>query len=140
LTEYNPPIKLRETDELISIAYGSVDNWQQLAIDQAKEELTKRGISNEYIEELLATWKKEEKRQEESYNRRLESNALEVYSILKMIYIFFAAPMILIGRWTVDKTLFELKRENYKRKFRQRLFLLIGGIFFWYLMLKTRIS
>ncbi len=136
MTEFNPPIRQRETDELIAIAYGTVDDWQQLAIDQALEELNKRGISKEYRERLLDKWKKEEKRLEEIHQRQLEQNAIEVYSLQKMIYIFIAAPMILVGKWTVDKSLFELKRENYQRKFKQRLLLLISGTFFWFLMLQ----
>ncbi len=47
ITEFNPPIKDRETEELIGIAHSNQDFWQQEAIDQAKIELEKRNISKE---------------------------------------------------------------------------------------------
>jgi hypothetical protein len=51
-----------------------------------------------------------------------------------MIYILLVAPFILMGKWTVGLSLRELKRENYSKKIKQRLFLLIGGIVFWILI------
>ena len=42
MKEYKPPIASRDTEELISIANGTTDEWQQDAINQAIEELKKR--------------------------------------------------------------------------------------------------
>ncbi len=135
MTEFNPPIQNRETEELVSIAYGTLDKWQQLAIDQAREELKRREVSKEFQEMLVTKWKEEEKQLEEMHQRQLVQNALEVYSTQKMIYIFIVAPLILVGKWRVDKSLFTLKRENYQKKFSQRLFLLLSGTIFWFLIL-----
>lgn len=51
-----------------------------------------------------------------------------------MIYILLVAPFILMGKWSVGLSLRELNRENYSKKIKQRLFLLIGGIAFWILI------
>lgn len=131
MTEFNPPIDTRETLDLIAIANGIIDEWQQTAIEQAKDELKKRGISEEYQKKIVDKWIQEEKRLEIEYQKQLEQNKTEGYSILDMIYVFLVAPFILIGKWTVGLSLSELKRENYLKKIKQRLFLLLGGVAFW---------
>lgn len=133
MTEFNPPISTRDTEELIAIANGTTDNWQQEAIDQAIDELRKRNITREQQNRILDLWKNEDEKLELAYQRQLEQNETEGYSTGKMIYIFLVAPFILVGRWTVDLSLIELKRENYIKKFKQRLFLLLGGTTFWIL-------
>lgn len=131
MTEYNPPIETRETLELIAIANGTLDEWQQAAIDQAKDELRNRGISEEYKKKIVDKWIKEKERLEIEYQNQLEQNKTESYSILDMIYIFLVAPFLLVGKWTVGLSLRELKRENYIKKIKQRLLLLLGGVAFW---------
>ena len=131
MTEFNPPIETRETFELIAIANGSLDEWQQEAIDQAKDELKNRGISEEYQKKIVDKWIKKKQRSEIAYQKQLEQNKTESYSTLDMIYIFLVAPFLLVGKWTVGLSLRELKRENYSKKIKQRLLLLIGGIGFW---------
>jgi hypothetical protein len=131
MTEFNPPIETRETLELIAIANGTLDEWQQEAIDKAKDELKNRGISDEYQKKVVDKWIKEIKQSEIAYQSQLDQNKTESYSTLDMIYIFLVAPFLLVGKWTVGLSLRELKRENYSKKIRQRLLLLIGGIGFW---------
>ncbi|WP_027391829.1 hypothetical protein [Aquimarina latercula] len=48
-----------------------------------------------------------------------------------MLYIFAVAPFILVGKWTVGKDLIELRNENFKLKYKQRLILLLTGTLFW---------
>jgi hypothetical protein len=135
VTDFIPPISNRDTEELIAIAYGTTDDWQQTAIDQAKEELKKRKVTKEEQNRILDNWKKDAEIFELAHQKQLEQNKTEGYTLGKMFYIFFVAPFILAGRWTVDLSLSELKIENYKRKFKQRLFLLLGGTIFWILFL-----
>ena len=45
MSEFNPKIAERDTDELIEIANSSNKVWKQDAINQAKTELTKREIT-----------------------------------------------------------------------------------------------
>jgi len=134
MTEFNPPIETRETLELIAIANGTLDEWQQEAIDKAKDELKNREISDEYQKKVVDKWINEKKQSEIAYQKQLEQNKTESYSTLDMIHIFFVAPFLLVGKWTVGLTLRELKRENYSKKIKQRLLLLTGGIGFWILI------
>jgi hypothetical protein len=140
MIEFNPPIPTRETEELIEIAHSSIEIWQQTAIDQAKEELVNRGVSKEFIQSTLGNWREEARLEEIAYKRQLEENAIESYSVLKMCYILLVAPLILTGKWGVDLSLSELKEANFKRKFRQRLLLLIGGLIFWFLIIVFEIK
>lgn len=134
MTQFNPPISSRDNNELIQIANSSPDEWQQEAIDQAKDELMKRDISTDFQKKVLEKWKEEEKQNEMAYKKQLELNESDGYTVGKMIYIFLVAPFLLSGKWTTDLSLFELKRENYQKKFKQRLLLLIGGTAFWILI------
>jgi len=43
-TEYNPPIKSRDTKDLLAIVENA-DNWKQDALTQARAELVERGYS-----------------------------------------------------------------------------------------------
>ena len=132
--EFNPPIETRETLELIAIANGTIDEWQLEAIDQAKDELKNRGITEEYQQKVLDKWTEKERQFEIAYQKELEQNKTESYLTREMIYIFLVAPFILGGRWRVDLSLKELKRENYIKKIRQRLLLLLCGTTFWVLV------
>ena len=134
MTEFNPPIEERETLELIAIANGTLDEWQQDAINQAKDELRNRGITENYQKRVIEKWIEERNRLEIAYQKQLELNVTESYLTWEMIYILIVAPLILMGKWTVGLSLRELKRENYLKKFKQRLLLLIGGIAFWILI------
>ena len=135
MTEFNPRLDTRATIELIAIANGTMEAWQQEAIDIAKDELRNRGITDKDQQKVLDKWKEEERQIEIAYQEKLNQNESEVYSIGKMIYIFLVAPFILIGRWRVGISLWQLKKENYQKKFMQRLLLLFGGTMFWVLIM-----
>ena len=66
MTEYNPPISTRETYDLIAIANSTTFDWEQDAIDQAKNELLKRGVTIEYQKEILSQWEEIENQLENS--------------------------------------------------------------------------
>jgi flagellar motor component MotA len=59
--EFTPPISIRDTEELIAIIYSLMENWQREAIDQAKEELKRRGIAKDYIEYVVDGWAEEKR-------------------------------------------------------------------------------
>lgn len=140
MKEFTPPISERETEELILMAHGTTDSWQKEAIDQAKSELFRRNVSIEFQQSFLKQCEEEEKRLQEVYQRQLQLNETEGYSTWKKIGIFFLAPLLLSGRLSADLTLSELKSENYKRKFKQRLFLLISGTIFWVLFIVINVE
>lgn len=135
MIEYKPPIFSRETDELISIAHDQYEDWQQSAIDQAKEELKKRGVSMEYQQQVIASWNEFEKKMENDHQEKLITNKNESYSINEMVIILLMGSGILVGKWSYGLSVFELKRENYMKKLYQRIFLLIGSVFVWYLII-----
>lgn len=131
MEQYSPPIKERETDELISIAHSNENLWQRDAIKQAKRELLRRGVSEDYQNKVLEEFKQADKRIEEAWQQQKEKNKVEGYKLKEMVYIFLVAPFILLGKWRVGFSLMGLKSENFKRKFKQRLLLLIAGTAFW---------
>jgi aspartokinase len=53
--EFDPPIHTRTTNELIAIA-NYTEDWNEEAIEQAKAELVKRGITKEEQEKKVNEW------------------------------------------------------------------------------------
>jgi hypothetical protein len=123
---------------LIGIAHSKDDSWQEEAIKQAKEELKKRGISEEEQGKKVKKWEKEIENQEKEYQKQLEKNAIETYRTIDLIAIFILSPFILLGKFriTIGMTLSELKEGNYKIKYKQRLISLIGGLIFYVALIK----
>jgi len=74
MMEYNPQIQKRDTEELIAIANSTANEWQQAAIDQAREELTKRGITKEFEQKVIQKWEEELHQIEAAYQKKLEHN------------------------------------------------------------------
>lgn len=135
MTEFDPPISSRETDELISIANSSTEYWQQEAIDQANAELLKRGITDEMQQQILDSWEEEERELQLAYQKQLLQNETEGYSIWLKIYIFFVAPIIFLPRIDTGLSPRELIKENFMKKYRQRQLLILGGVVFWLLVI-----
>lgn len=133
--KFTPPVTERETDELIEIANCTNDDWQKEIIEQSKIELYKRGISKKMQEEQLAIWRKEADEIERQYIITLEQNALQSYSLLRMISIFLISPIIILGKVSLGHSYSELKNENYKIMARQRIILLLLGALFYILCL-----
>jgi len=129
MIEFQPPISERETEELIEIAHSSTDHWQKEAINQAKDELVKRNITQAQQNEVIEKWKKEEKDYFEKEIERLEKNKTESYKPWEMILIFLFGPLKFF-RWYDD--VFTLRKENYFLKFRQRIIILSLGFIAWF--------
>lgn len=138
ITEFKPPINDRDTDELIAIANSKNDSWQEEAKRQAKEELIKRGVSEEQQAIEVNKWEKEIEKIDKEYQIQLEKNELESYRAIDMVVIFLLSPVIFLGKFEISlgKSLSELKAGNYKIKYRQRLVSLIGGVLFWIALIK----
>lgn len=114
MSNYNPPIKNRDTEELIIIANSTKDDWQIEAINEAKNELRLRNINienqKEFIDELANLSKQE-----------LRGRAKEDYSIFeKFILVIFWYKEVFRG-WS-------LKKEGYVLKSKKRLKLISLGI------------
>lgn len=131
MTEFTPPISERKTEELIENVYSGKDHWSQEAIRQSNLELKKRNVSKKEQGKVIAMWKKKTDEYFNELDNTLKKNQFESYTKLRMLYIFAVAPFILSGKWSVGKDLFELKNENFRLKFKQRLILLLTGTLFW---------
>lgn len=138
MEEFRPLMNDRDDEELLEIYVSSNGDWQEEAIKQATKELLNRGYSMDNLNKILCDYQKFQEDEERKYQAELARNATESYKPLKMIIIFFCTPFILIPRlnFFTDMTLSELKQENYKIKYRQRLFLLIGGGIFYMILFR----
>ncbi len=125
--EFKPPIASRSTDELISIAWLYPEDYQELAIEEAKRELSKRNIHKlEYQKLILQTHKHKEKtaRREDEYNRYKSSQSL---TIPEIIYHTVLWPLPLVASIFQFKTIYELFGQGYTRKAYQALVLRVLG-------------
>lgn len=133
--KFDPPIASRDTDELIGIANGTTEHWQQEAIDQAKLELVKRNVSRKYQDKKLKQWEKREQYWVREGEKIHQKEIKKGYTISEMIGILIFAFPILMGRSHHGRSLLDLKKEGYKKKFKQRLILLILGVIFYIIFL-----
>jgi hypothetical protein len=146
MEEFTPPVKERETEDLIYIYLSPKGDWQDEIVKQTIEELYKRGITEAELDTLSSNYKKRVEEEQREHQKELDKNATETYPIWKMILIFFATPFIFLSIHQTFEymTVSDLKRENYKIKYKQRLFLLIGGGIFYLILFRfafiTRIS
>ncbi len=81
--EYSPPIHERDDDELISIACSVSDEWQKEAIDQARQELIRRDISEEEQRSKLIIWRRKTDCIKFRDQKRKEINSKDIIVSLK---------------------------------------------------------
>jgi len=129
MTQYNPPIETRETDELILIIKSSTDEWQQTAIDIAKEELKKRGLSQTQINSRYTELAKDFN---ELIETELKNASEEDYSVFEKIWMILFWPRELFHGWY-------LKRDGYTLKAKRRIQLILTGLIFYIIMILTSI-
>jgi hypothetical protein len=118
MQEFYPPIHLRENDELIIIAHSLQDDWQQAAIDQAQEELNKRGITLEEQKIRLDEIKQIEER---AWADELKRRKVEDYAKLEKVSMVLFWIKYIFTDWG-------LRSEGYELKAKRRLQLLGLGI------------
>ncbi len=129
MIQYNPPIETRDTDELILISRSRDDEWQQVAVDIAKEELKKRGLSQNQIDSRYA---KLEKEYNEQIEKELKNISEEDYSVFEKIWMILFWPRELFHSWF-------LKREGYTLKAKRRIQLILIGLIFYVIIILTSI-
>lgn len=129
MTQYNPPIEARDTDELILISKSSTDEWQQTAIDIAKEELKKRGLSQTQIDSRYTGLEKDFN---ELIETELKNASEEDYSVFEKIWMILFWPRELFHGWY-------LKRDGYTLKAKRRIQLILTGLIFYVIMILTSI-
>lgn len=131
---FMPPIETRETEELIGIAYSDPGAWQPRAVELACAELDRRGVTPEQRMTVLLRWKAQAEAAEREYRAWLDGNAQQAYGLDEQVAILLLAPFILMGKMHCGPSYSELKRDNFQRKYRRRLRLLIAGVACWALL------
>lgn len=129
MTQYNPPIETRETDELIIISKSSTDEWQQAAIDIAKSELSKRGFYQTMIDLRYSELEKIFKIQIEN---ELEQASKEDFNVFEKLWIIFFWPREIFRNWG-------LRQEGYLLKAKRRLQLIGLGVIIYLILILTSI-
>lgn len=134
---FYPPIHERSTEELLKMAADPA-SWQPDALALARMELDRRGIPEADVKEREIAFSTASI----ALETLRERHAQESYTTGKMAVIFLSAPLLLIGKIISLKLplnfklgLSELNRRNYRKKYRQRMWLLIAGAVFWFLIL-----
>jgi|WetSurMetagenome_2_1015567.scaffolds.fasta_scaffold577132_1 hypothetical protein len=133
--EFIPPVKERDTEELVEIANCKNDDWQEELKNQASVELENRGVTREMQDEILARWAKDWAKLQAEIDKERAQNALESYSFIKMFLIFLLSPYILLGKLPIGYSYSDLKEFNYTIMARQRLYLLLFGSIFYIVFL-----
>jgi len=119
MKEFTPPLSERSNTELLIIANSSIDDWQQKAIDLAKIELSKRGLSNK---DQLNQFKEIDQLRKEGLEALMESRKREDFEPLEMVIILLFWPKMLFYDWS-------LRKHGYILKANRRIqLLLIGSI------------
>jgi hypothetical protein len=116
--EFNPPIEIRDTDELIVISKSSTDEYQALAIELAKKELDNRKLSPADIDNRFSEIVAEH---ELAVEQIMSEIAVEDYSLFEKIWIVVFWPKQLLHGWY-------LKKEGYHLKAKNRIKLIIVGV------------
>lgn len=135
--DFHPPLASRPTADLLKIAVDAA-TWQPEAQALARMELNKRGFQDEDIRVREEAFQQAFRAQIELHER----HAQEGYSARQLLGIFLVAPLLIIGKiigrkffLNVKLGLSELDRRNYRKKYRQRVAMLIGGTLFWFIVL-----
>ncbi len=136
--EFHPPIESRSTEVLLDISSDGV-NWVPEARALARMELGRRGVTDDRIKEREDAQAKAIVARHE----RRERNAKENHTLLQLAGIFLVAPFLMLGKLFAGKLFLEVKlgltaldRENYKRKYRQRMTVFVV----WLLLFVAAIS
>lgn len=113
-------------------------SWQPEARALARMELDERGVPAEDVKDRETAFSATSI----ALETLREHHARESYTAGKMAAIFFSSPFLLIGKvisWKLHFNfklgLSELDRRHYRRKYRQRMGMLIAGTLFWCLVL-----
>lgn len=133
MTKFVPSIYERETDELIEIANCKDENiWQKEATIQAKKELIKRNISQKQQNIVILDKENKNNKTKKAELKRLESNRTKSYNLLEIILLFLFGPLIFFSPFLFGSdTMFELVRENYILKFKQRIIVFVLSFISW---------
>jgi hypothetical protein len=133
--DFSPPMKDRPTIEIIKIAFGTTLDWQFEAIEAAKNELKDRKIEKNIIDKEVSKIKFNKEILQKKINRQntIKENAkYENWQIALFIIFPFS---IIKSHYFFTTSLWELKCDGYKTKYRQKLYSYIIGGLIWTLII-----
>jgi uncharacterized protein YeaO (DUF488 family) len=118
-------------DELIWIICEEKDEWQNAAVEYAKDILQERGLSESFIEKRYHNLRAEF---EQNWQEELEARKTEDFHIISLAFMVLFWPREVLRNWY-------LKREGYHRKSRQRLIAIgIGVLAYLTLIINANLS
>jgi hypothetical protein len=106
MTDFNPPIATRTTEELLKIV-GAVEKWNYEAVEQARAELKSRNVLQDQI--LHAEYISKKADRYENLKRAKES-----YSLADFIFEPFQTIFEVLVSWELKKDGFLKKAETTK--------------------------
>ena len=118
--KFEPPIPEREIDELIGIA-NYPDRWQAEAVELAKAELLKRGVSDLEQQAKFTKWEHDNLA---ALKYEFRKRALVKYNPLELFFMFLQLPGTILWGWY-------LKQDGYLKMHKQRLWVIAVGIMFY---------
>lgn len=113
MSNFRPSIYKRSTEELLEIM-SSEDKWNPNAVNEAKEDLRKRNISDKAITNAKYLAKK-------SYRIEMLKRAKESFSVLDFLLKPTKTVIEILFSW-------ELKKEGYTKKANQQKWIITGII------------
>ena len=99
----------KEDEELIVIASGTTEDWQQIAIDKAKDILRKRNISQD---EQLRTFREINKLVDDYNKEVLIQRREEDYTLIEKVVLVIWWPRTIFRDWYLKKDGYELKAKR----------------------------
>ncbi len=122
--KFSPPIEIRDTDELI-IMVKNADDYQADAVLLAKEELSRRNISQSNLD---SRYNELEEEDEKEFKETMNKKATEDYTNFEKI-------MMIIFWFSELRYGWGLKSEGYTTKAKKRIRLIGIGIALYLLIL-----
>ena len=107
MTDFKPPIATRTTKELLKIV-GAVEKWNGEAVEQARNELKLRNVSQDHIRHAEYLSKKADKYED-------LKKAKESYSVCDFVFEPIGTTFEVLFSWELKKDGFLRKAEQQKR-------------------------
>lgn len=139
MEKFHPPFSERSIEELVHIAHSTTEHWKKDAIFQAKQELIRRNIFEEEQEMILNSWVEEAYQDFLLEQERLERNKTESHTKFEIINLFLFGPLIFFYGLRGIFHFFDLKRENYLLKIKQRIMIFILSFLCWFLFIRYQL-
>ena len=135
----HPPVFERSDTELFGMISNS-KKWSIEASEQAYCELQKRNYSELEIDKRKESLERIVSQSEAEELKQREANAKEGYTIHEMILIIFGLPFRLLFNSGLLSSYWDLEKNNYKKKMKQRIVLILIAILFWLFVLRIALS